>query len=742
MRDEQAWQEGSLEFLFSGVSARSFFLKLVIIILVLTGIAHIALTLFSEFRSSELSHLFGFASAYITLGLSALLIFLNRFRWGMSILLGGFTLTHLGIVVLFHNIPTFVYIGAFNLIMMSGVLISPKAGLYTFFAFTTGFLGLELGWFDSLNSSIEVFSDAQGTLPEILTLLFSVVMTGYGVNKASTLLRRSHAKTLELSKARDALSRTTEANVLRAREGAYTAELAQNMMRSSSPGHVFSHFAEQTNEALGECSVAVYRSSSSHWNRISATNTQSSQLEFPQMIPMNPPHGEPSRAKSPLSEAFKDTSMKDGEGTSFFNGVLWRMTDQDGTHTFVIVAPLSPNQHFTFQEKGLLKTFHSLVFVTLMNLRVLDQFRQAQKLEAVALLARGIAHEFNNLLTTISGNVEMAILGSKGDEVTLQRLRKVDQAIQQAGSLTRKLLTMSHESDWTPEVVNINNALSRVIKMMEVSRPEKTTVKLSLDPAEPKAYLDKHSLETALVNLLLNAQESLPEQEGIIQVTVTLEHDVSATGNSMVSIAVMDTGIGMSEREQEKVFTPFFTTRAKDKGTGLGLSSVTELMDQVNGVCHLTSARGRGSTFELHIPAYTANVPTSEKAPVLPTANPQGKMELILVVEDEQHVRSTIVEMLTQAQYKTLEASSIQQAKTLLSKRKEIALVLSDILMPGETGIDLLEVMETMKDAPELILMTGFSYQRPNSINALVLDKPISMDTLLTAVSRKIKRSS
>jgi CheY-like chemotaxis protein/anti-sigma regulatory factor (Ser/Thr protein kinase) len=301
---------------------------------------------------------------------------------------------------------------------------------------------------------------------------------------------------------------------------------------------------------------------------------------------------------------------------------------------------------------------------------------------------------------------------------------------------------MSHESDWNPEVVNINDTLSRVIRMMEVGRSDKTSIKLSLDPLEPKAYLDKHSLETALINLLLNAQESLPKGEGVIQVTVSLEHDADAFGQSMVNIAVMDTGIGMSESEQEKVFTPFFTTRAKDKGTGLGLSSVTELMDQVDGGYNLTSTKGRGSTFELHIPAYTKNVPECEEAVVQPSVIPRGNMELVLVVEDEAHVRSTIVEMLSQAQYKTLEASSIQQAKTLLSKRKEIALILSDILMPGGTGVDLLEAMETMEDSPEIILMTGFSYQRPNSINALVLNKPISMNTLLTAISKKIKGTS
>ena len=324
------------------------------------------------------------------------------------------------------------------------------------------------------------------------------------------------------------------------------------------------------------------------------------------------------------------------------------------------------------------------------------KLRQAQKMETVGQLTGGIAHDFNNLLTIIMGNLELAERAVTGDETLAKRMRSAMRAAQRGAELTQQLLAFSRRQALNPTVLDINHYVGGLEDMLRRTLGETVDLRFRLRDDVWRTRLDAGQLENALINLAINARDAMPEGGRLTIETTNAELDAQYTAvhpyvrpGAYVMLAVSDTGAGIPAEIVDQVFEPFFTTKEKGKGTGLGLSMVYGFVKQSEGHVNVYSEPGQGTSVKLYFPRFDA----SDGAAVTMTSGPAtaaGGTETILAVEDDEGVRETTELMLTSLGYRVLTAEDGRAALALLDERRDVDLVLTDVVMPGGmSGFDL-----------------------------------------------------
>ena len=325
-----------------------------------------------------------------------------------------------------------------------------------------------------------------------------------------------------------------------------------------------------------------------------------------------------------------------------------------------------------------------------------DQLLQAQKMEAVALFAGGIAHDFNNQLTALLGYSEMVLSQIDPDKPIWADLQEIRKAAERSAALTHQLLAFSRQQVLHVEAVNANDIVRELDKMLRRIIGEDLRLELRLLPDLRPIKIDVSQLEQIITNLAVNARDAMPHGGTLTIATANTEvdqaysvsHALMAPG-SYVILKVSDTGIGMEEQTKARIFEPFFTTKGPRQGTGLGLSTVFGIVTQLDGFIWVDSEPDRGTTFTIHFPV-TEELPTVREPAHLQSAVVVGT-EIILVIEDDEGVRRLAVTVLRRHGYHVLEAATPQEALVLLEQPSEtIHLVLTDVIMPGMTGPELI----------------------------------------------------
>lgn len=349
--------------------------------------------------------------------------------------------------------------------------------------------------------------------------------------------------------------------------------------------------------------------------------------------------------------------------------------------------------------------------------RLEDQFRQSQKMEAIGRLSGGIAHDFNNLLGVMIGYTE--ILQEKTDVTDPDRecIDEILRAGQRAASLTRQLLAFSRQQVLEPKVINLNDLVSDMEKMLR--RVIGEDVELSTTTAEPaKVKADQSQLEQVILNLAVNARDAMPNGgKLVIETCNVIMHEEQVRHYSYpfkpggyVQIKVSDTGIGMDSVVRARVFEPFFTTKEKGKGTGLGLATVYGVVKQSEGYIEVESEIGKGTTFTIYLPAAEqAATSESESAGVIDALNGN---ETILLVEDETALRILTRNILERFGYTVLEASNGEEACAVSAGQEHrIDLLLTDVVMPGMNGRDLADRLLEKRPEMKVLYMSGYTGQ-------------------------------
>jgi len=354
------------------------------------------------------------------------------------------------------------------------------------------------------------------------------------------------------------------------------------------------------------------------------------------------------------------------------------------------------------------------------------QLVQAQKMEAIGRLAGGVAHDFNNLLTVILGYSELMREESAGNASALDCVNEVRKAAQRASALTNHLLAFSRRQVSAARVLDLNEAVRQIEKMIERIIGEDVRLSLRLANGLPHVKLDPNQLDQVIMNLAVNSRDAMPGGGRLTLETAAIEwsseygdgHPNLKPGN-YVMLAVSDTGCGMDARTRSLLFEPFFTTKEKGKGTGLGLSIVYGIVKQSGGDILVYSEPGQGAVFKIYLPAVAAGADgTTGTAPEAAgfagksarAAKTEAHGKTILLVEDEDQVRTLTRTMLSKLGYQVMEASSGTQALQILEKNPgAISLLLADIVMPEMSGPELARRVTSVLPAIAVLFMSGYT---------------------------------
>jgi PAS domain S-box-containing protein len=377
---------------------------------------------------------------------------------------------------------------------------------------------------------------------------------------------------------------------------------------------------------------------------------------------------------------------------------------------------------------------------------------EAQKLESLGLLAGGIAHDFNNFLTTIMGNLSLAMLELEHDAPLLAYLNTIEIATRRAADLSRQMLAYSGKGRFMVSQMSINDLVQEMTGLLQVSIGKQIQLEHDFLPDLPLVEIDATQIRQVVMNLIVNASDSIGPQPGRITVRtgiINADHlymmgaqlPADLPVGCYVWIEVSDTGAGMDAVTQARIFEPFFTT--KFTGRGLGLAAVQGIVRAHKGMLKVYSEPGRGSTFKVLLPCAEATA----LAPAAPVAALHGVNDgVVLVIDDEDSIRSTIVSMLERLGFRTLQAANGQAGLELLLKHSEIVAVLLDMTMPDLDGEATFVAIRQSGVLRPVILMSGYSHNE--SINRLVdihlvafLPKPFTLGELRDAVSNVLQNA-
>ena len=373
-----------------------------------------------------------------------------------------------------------------------------------------------------------------------------------------------------------------------------------------------------------------------------------------------------------------------------------------------------------------------------------EQFRQAQKMEAVGQLAGGIAHDFNNLLTAILGYTELSLEQVGAESEVGADLKEIAKAGERARGLTSQLLAFSRKQVLQPRILDLNGVVADVERMLRRLIGEDIRFEIAVDPRLSPVKADPSQIHQVLMNLAVNARDAMPRGGSLRIATANALATVGdhRTGDGSpqrcVALTVSDTGSGMSPEVRARIFEPFFTTKAPGKGTGLGLSMVYGVVTESGGRISVESERDRGTTFTIHLPVAEDIAPAPPSARVK-TAGLRGH-ETILLVEDEQPIRQLVRKVLARYGYTVLEASDVHHAIDLAEQHPApIHLLLSDIVMPELSGPDLAQRLVRHRRDMRVLYMSGFSNRLAMGSGVLsaavaVLEKPFTPQRLASKV--------
>ncbi len=349
------------------------------------------------------------------------------------------------------------------------------------------------------------------------------------------------------------------------------------------------------------------------------------------------------------------------------------------------------------------------------RLRLEQQLRQAQKMEAVGQLAGGVAHDFNNLLTVIQGYSAMALESLPPDEALREPLEEIQKAAVSAAALTRQLLAFSRRQVVQPTILNLNQVIRQFDRMLR--RVIGEDIQLIVAPGDGLGDVraDPGLIEQIVMNLAVNARDAMPEGGKLIIETANLFLDkeyvgahLSAKTGPHAMLAVSDTGVGVTPEVQARIFEPFFTTKPQGRGTGLGLATVYGIVQQLEGSIWVYSELGKGSTFKILFPVVGAEARREEEAAA--KTLPAAGRETILLVEDEEGVRKFVRDMLEKHGYTVLEAESPDAALALIAEAKNhIDLLLSDVIMPHMNGPELAQRLRSALPGLKVLFMSGYT---------------------------------
>jgi PAS domain S-box-containing protein len=449
-------------------------------------------------------------------------------------------------------------------------------------------------------------------------------------------------------------------------------------------------------------------------------------------------------------EAFGDLVARVFDGGS--GSLLFEMTGLRGTHRWMEMnaVPLR-------DPDGAITAMLTIARDVTTQRDMEEQLRQAQKMESVGQLTGGLAHDFNNLLGVIVGNLDLLSLRLARRNEERELVERAISAAERGAALTHRLLAFARRQTLLPQQVNAGELVKEVAQLLRRTIGERIELEIMIDPKLMSCYVDPGQLETALLNLAINARDAMPDGGSmtISAINTTVGEDEASDGQGGASrlppgkyvvISVADTGEGMSEQVRARAFEPFFTTKGVGKGSGLGLSMVYGFVEQSGGHVRLSSELGRGTTVSLFLEAMEG---VSPAAPVPEgTRAARGNGELVLVVEDDDEMRSFAIDALHRLGYRTVAAVDGTDAVSALREHADVAALFTDVMLPGTIdGFALAMQARRLRPEMPVLYTSGFADADklpPDLLNseAELLPKPYRIAELGHRMERLLKKQT
>jgi PAS domain S-box-containing protein len=361
-----------------------------------------------------------------------------------------------------------------------------------------------------------------------------------------------------------------------------------------------------------------------------------------------------------------------------------------------------------------------------------EALRQSQKMEAVGQLTGGIAHDFNNMLAIVMGSLDLATRRlQRGDAGVERYLENAREGAARAASLTQRLLAFSRQSPLAPRVTDLNTLVSSMSELLHRTLGERIKLETVASAGLWAANVDPNQLESAIVNLAVNARDAMPDG-GKLTIEVGNVHlddryvarEIGVVAGQYVMIAVTDVGTGMPREVRERAFDPFYTTKPVGKGTGLGLSMVYGFAKQSGGHVRIYSELGQGTSIKIYLPRHFGSIEEAIEAGTSVAPHEGSKAETVLVVEDEERVRQMSIESLQELGYAVHAASSGEEALRVFDSLGPIDILFTDIVMGGMTGRQLADALKAR--APHLKVLYTTGYTRNAVVHNGVLDHGVA----------------
>ena len=378
--------------------------------------------------------------------------------------------------------------------------------------------------------------------------------------------------------------------------------------------------------------------------------------------------------------------------------------------------------------------------------RLEEQFRQAQKMEAIGRLGGGVAHDFNNLLTVINGCSALLLDQVRREDPMHVLLDEISKAGERAADLTRQLLAFSRQQVLKLQRVNLNDSLKAIVSMLKRLMGEDIEVVVELNPDLWPIHVDKGQIDQVVMNLAVNARDAMPDggkltistANFVLRPLTSVSNPLFAPGD-YVQLTVRDTGCGMDQEVRSHLFEPFFTNKEEGKGTGLGLATVYGIVKQSNGAIFVNSAPGEGATFDLYFPRFIEQ-DTAVAASV--SSQPMRGDEQVLLVEDQKSVRDLVCIALEGYGYQVVKAANGEEALRLAAAMpKPVNVLVTDVVMPRLTGPVVAERLRDRWPGLKVLFMSGYTERvKPVFLNlpgTLFIQKPF-LPTELAAQLRRL----
>jgi PAS domain S-box-containing protein len=373
-----------------------------------------------------------------------------------------------------------------------------------------------------------------------------------------------------------------------------------------------------------------------------------------------------------------------------------------------------------------------------------EDLRQSQKLEAMGQLMGGVAHDFNNLLTPIIGSLDMLHRRGARDEREQRLIEGALQSADRAQALVQRLMAFARRQPLQLVDVDVGSLLTGMVDLIATTAGPHIKLIIDVAPKLPLAKADFNQLEMAILNLVINARDAMPDG-GKLTISLASETFLSGQQSKLapgryVRLSIADTGAGMDKETVARALEPFFSTKGIGKGTGLGLSIVDGLVSQCGGALALKSELGLGTNVELWLPM---SADLSERVePTLATAAEFKAIGRVLLVEDEDLVRMSTADMLSDCGYEVVEAASAEEALVLLERELHVDFLVTDHLMAGMTGVDLAHAVRERRPGTPILILSGFSEAEAIASDLPRLHKPFRQSDLSASLANLVRAAS